>query len=237
MTSIRWLDSTESTNLVFREGPFGHGDAVATLNQTNGRGRVGRHWIDVPGKGLAISVVIALDPAQPIKFPTRIPLAAATAFIDAVQLVADPGNMWVKWPNDVFVGDRKVAGILTEMPSPDRVIVGLGVNVLHSEDELPVETATSLAVEGIIVDARRLADLWVAEFLTAMIAIDANDTMAWIADSTGLAGETVTVSFPDGSTATGEMRGLTGDGAMRLEVNGDIITVVAGDVTRVRRSS
>ena len=236
MTTVRWVDEHESTNAEFRHGPFLHGDAVATLNQTQGRGRRDRTWITVPGKGMAISVVFGLDPADPIAFPTRIPLAAATAFIDAVETIAPPGDMWVKWPNDVYVGDFKVAGILTEMPSPDRVIVGLGVNLYHSREELPVETATSLALEGLFVNEKVLADRWVTELRTAMVGIDTNDIIAWIADSTGLSGETVTVSFPDGSTATGTMRGLTGAGAMRLDTVNGIIEVVAGDVTRVRRS-
>lgn len=236
MTAVRWVDEHESTNAEFRDGPFHHGDAVATLNQTNGRGRRDRTWITVPGKGMAISVVFGLDPDNPIAFPTRIPLAAATAFIDAVETIAPPGDMWVKWPNDVYVGDRKVAGILTEMPSPDRVIVGLGVNLFHSRDELPVETATSLALEGLFVDEKVLADRWVTELRTAMIDIDTNDIIVWIADSLGLGGETVTVSFPDGTTSTGTMCGLTGAGAMRLDTGDDVIEVVAGDVTRVRRS-
>ena len=236
MTTVRWVDEHESTNAEFRDGPFLHGDAVATLNQTHGRGRHDRTWVTVPGKGMAISVVFGLDPDDPIAYPTRIPLAAATAFIDAVETIAPPGEMWVKWPNDIYVGDRKVAGILTEMPSPDRVIVGLGVNLFHTSEELPVETATSLALEGLFVDEKVLAERWVTELRTAMIGIDTNDIIAWIADSFGMSGETVTVSFPDGTTATGSVRGLTGAGAMRLDTGNEIIEVVAGDVTRVRRS-
>lgn len=222
MIPIVWVASTESTNSDLRDAPTGA--TRATLNQRGGRGRLGRSWLELPGRGLALSVVVAPGPV-----PTMIPLVAGAAM---VAVLRERGvHAWAKWPNDVYIGDRKVAGILTEMPAAGRVIVGVGVNVRHSVDELPMDTATSLAVEGFDIDATEIADRWLDVVLEWLPRIGDDAAHDWVESSLGLIGDSVTVEFPDGSHRTGTVVGVTREGALRMD-SGD--PIVAGEIVRLR---
>jgi BirA family biotin operon repressor/biotin-[acetyl-CoA-carboxylase] ligase len=97
-----------------------HGTVALAEHQTAGRGRLGRIWVDEPGSGLAISVV--LRPPQPMARWPELTLVAARAVAEAIG----PGAT-IKEPNDVLVDGRKVAGILAE--ATDHVVMGIGVNV------------------------------------------------------------------------------------------------------------
>jgi BirA family biotin operon repressor/biotin-[acetyl-CoA-carboxylase] ligase len=97
-----------------------HGAVAVAEHQTEGRGRLGRVWVDEPGAGLALSVV--LRPEAPVARWPELTLVAAHAVADAIGQAAA-----IKDPNDVLVDGRKVAGILAE--AGDRVVLGIGVNV------------------------------------------------------------------------------------------------------------
>lgn len=153
------LDSSPSTNTALVElsrGPDAVPDfaVVVTADQTAGRGRLGRVWSSPPGAGLAISVLLrpADSGGRPVS-PDRLgwlPLAAGLAMTRAVRgLLPQRDDVALKWPNDVLIGDRKVCGVLTELlPSLDGVVIGAGLNLLATADQLPVPTATSLALAG-----------------------------------------------------------------------------------------
>jgi BirA family biotin operon repressor/biotin-[acetyl-CoA-carboxylase] ligase len=110
---------TGSTQRMFPPGAA-HGAVALAEHQTEGRGRLGRVWIDEPGAGLAFSVV--LDPPPPVARWPELTLVAARAVAAAIGEGAK-----IKDPNDVLVGGLKVAGILAE--ASDRVVLGIGVNV------------------------------------------------------------------------------------------------------------
>ncbi len=97
-----------------------HGTVALAEHQTEGRGRLGRVWLDEPGAGLALSVV--LRPPQPLARWPELTLVAAGAVAGAIG-----GPATIKHPNDVLVEGRKVAGVLAE--ASDRVVLGIGVNV------------------------------------------------------------------------------------------------------------
>lgn len=97
-----------------------HGTVALAEHQTEGRGRLGRVWVDEPGTGLALSVV--LRPPGPVARWPELTLVAARAVADAIG-----GGAAIKDPNDVLVEGRKVAGILAE--AGDHVVLGIGVNV------------------------------------------------------------------------------------------------------------
>jgi BirA family transcriptional regulator, biotin operon repressor / biotin---[acetyl-CoA-carboxylase] ligase len=97
-----------------------HGSVALAEHQTEGRGRLGRVWVDKPGTGLALSVV--LRPPPPIARWPELTLVAAEAVAGAIGERAT-----IKPPNDVLIDGRKVAGILAE--ASDRVVLGIGVNV------------------------------------------------------------------------------------------------------------
>lgn len=135
---IRRLDAVDSTNLEARRwirtgAP--HGAVVVAGTQTAGRGRRGRAWSSPPGTGLWLSLV--LRPPGGVLSCALLPFAAALAAADACQeLVGEP--VQIKWPNDLLLRKRKVAGILAEIEG-DAVALGIGVNVAQRAEDFPPE--------------------------------------------------------------------------------------------------
>ncbi|WP_416418765.1 biotin--[acetyl-CoA-carboxylase] ligase [Paenarthrobacter aromaticivorans] len=131
--------------------------AVLTAeHQTAARGRLDRHWESPERSAVSVSMVLRPVTAEGMPVPTQtyswLSLLAAVALREALQETAGV-TAEIKWPNDVLVNGRKVAGILAQMTplgdgSVPAVILGVGLNVSLKQDELPVPTATSLALEG-----------------------------------------------------------------------------------------
>jgi BirA family transcriptional regulator, biotin operon repressor / biotin---[acetyl-CoA-carboxylase] ligase len=137
----RHLPECTSTQRLFADDAP-EGATVTTDHQTEGRGRLGRTWEDAPGRALLCSIV--LRPPRPISDWPQLSLVAGAAVAAALPLAAS-----VLAPNDVFVGERKVAGILPEA-ADGRVVLGIGVNVNQTPGELPPDArkpATSLRIE------------------------------------------------------------------------------------------
>ena len=143
------LDVIGSTNDLARELAIAGapaGTVVLAEEQTAGRGRQGRSWVAPPGRALTLSIVVRTsDEAL-----AMLPLTVAVAVCEACERVATRWSAAVKWPNDVWIGERKVAGILIEARPQDRwAVVGIGLNVETTAEELPAElreTATSLRI-------------------------------------------------------------------------------------------
>ena len=122
--TVRHKAVTDSTNLDARAGK--PGDVFTADEQTAGRGRLSHTWISPPGENLMLSAVLdvsGMDPQEVATLPLVVGLAAATA--TSLLLLR---QTWIKWPNDVLVDGRKLAGILCERHG-DNVIVGVGINV------------------------------------------------------------------------------------------------------------
>jgi BirA family biotin operon repressor/biotin-[acetyl-CoA-carboxylase] ligase len=149
----------ESTQRLVADGPEG---AVAAADfQTEGRGRLGRRWEAPAGSSLMLSVALE-PPVAADRLPELTPLAGRVV-AEAVAALTGLATT-VKAPNDVLVGDRKLAGVLGEA-ADGRVVLGIGVNLRQTGGELPerpVFPATSLALEGVTVErAALLAEiLW-----------------------------------------------------------------------------
>lgn len=142
--TLHYCDSLASTNDYARHLPAWH--AIRAHVQTGGRGRHGRRWESSAG-GLWISAVLPLDP--PGKGWPAFPLAAGLAVVSTLRTLG-LRDARLRWPNDVLVGPRKICGILMEKFLPDRVVVGLGLNVSNNpgKDEPSLHAvATSLASE------------------------------------------------------------------------------------------
>ncbi len=149
------------------------GIVLAAEEQTAGRGRLGRSWVSPPRAALTFSLLVRphrVPPARRSWLPLLAGVATATAVREATGLHAA-----LKWPNDVMVGERKLAGILAEQPGNagrpgDAVIVGVGINVSMRREELPPAgrgslAATSLLLEGSAsLDRERLLRGVLAEF-------------------------------------------------------------------------
>ena len=124
---LRTVDSTNERARELAAGGTPHGTLVTATEQTAGRGRQGRTWVGPSGRALLFSVVLR-------EFDALLPLRAGLAVAD----VAGP-HATVKWPNDVLLDGRKVAGVLAEgRPQEGWAVLGIGINVAVRLDELPV---------------------------------------------------------------------------------------------------
>ena len=116
--------------------------AVAVCDeQTEGRGRLGRRWEAAPGKAILCSVLLRPPPER--RAP-ELSLVAGVAVADAAEAALGLGAQ-IKWPNDVLVNRKKVAGVLAEMRSRGAVVVGIGINVNQTRDELPANARVTPA--------------------------------------------------------------------------------------------
>jgi BirA family biotin operon repressor/biotin-[acetyl-CoA-carboxylase] ligase len=135
------LRRTDSTNERARElasAGAPHGTLVTAAEQTAGRGRQGRTWAAPPGRALLFSVVLRVEQ------PALVPLAAGVA---TAETVGDRAR--IKWPNDVLVEGRKVAGILVEgRPQEGWAVLGIGLNVAIRPDDFPPELRDSAGTLG-----------------------------------------------------------------------------------------
>jgi BirA family transcriptional regulator, biotin operon repressor / biotin---[acetyl-CoA-carboxylase] ligase len=139
---LRTVDSTNVRGRALAAGGAPHGTLVTAGEQTAGHGRQGRAWVTPADRGLACSLVLR-DP------PALLPLIAAVAVAEvAERFDRDRRTAAIKWPNDVLLDGRKVAGILAEgRPQEGWIVLGIGLNVAVEEDAFPPdlrEIATSL---------------------------------------------------------------------------------------------
>ena len=220
---------TPSTQQLLLTSDFPEGAVAVAEHQTAGRGRLGRAWSDTPTRALLCSVMLR-PPASPDL--AQLSLVAGLAVAEAVDAVAGVAST-VKWPNDVLLDGRKLAGILLEGDG-GVVVCGIGINVNQLREELPTGTRTaptSLATasghahdRGAILAelldrfARRY-DEWSAGGLSSMI--DA------LADRDAILGRSVRVG-----EVTGVAAGIEPDGALRIRTaSGAVHLAVSGEVT------
>lgn len=170
-TPYTYVERCESTQrLLADDAP--EGAVAAADEQTAGRGRLGRDWVAPPRSSVLAS--IALHPPVPTAKLAELSLVAGRACAQALAEVAEVVPA-VKWPNDVLIDGRKVAGILAEARE-GRVVLGIGINVLQTADELPQRAqhpATSLLLET----GRRIPR---AELLAAVLDHLEREHDAWV---------------------------------------------------------
>lgn len=162
--------ATASTNddaKLAAAGGAPHGALFVAESQSAGRGRQGRAWQGEPGASLLFSVLVRC-PIAP-HAAGAIPVAAGLALAEAIDALAERACASVKWPNDVRIGGKKVAGILADATvrsgAIESVVVGVGVNVgAFAFEPSFADRATSLAHEGILVERLALLEAILARF-------------------------------------------------------------------------
>ena len=231
-----------STNDVARAlagGGAPAGTVVLAEEQVAGRGRGGRAWASAPGLGVWMSMLLR---PRTLEAPGLLPIVAGLAAADALDLFVRPAHVAVKWPNDLQIAGRKLAGVLCEgsweagSGGPGWVVVGVGLNVLHTADDFPPElqpTATSL----------RLAAGWgppraqVAGALAAALfrglaeppAELSGARMAVLRERDALQGRRVRVTGAE--EVTGTALGISPAGALLVRANGGALrTIRSGSV-------
>jgi BirA family biotin operon repressor/biotin-[acetyl-CoA-carboxylase] ligase len=225
---------------------------IVTANQTAGRGRLGRVWVAPAGRTLALTVLLrpALPGGQPLDTARYgwFPLIAGAAMRRAVHAILPASRVGLKWPNDVQIGGAKVCGILTELlPDGASLIVGVGINLELTDAELPVPSATSLALAGVTQRGDELADTVLELFLNEFRALcdrfvaDGGDAARSgihdvVSNACATLGQEVNVQLPDGSQLVGIATGLDGSGRLLVHssTDGHVSAVAAGDVTHLR---
>ena len=239
---IHVFQETTSTNDVaarLARGGAKEGAVVFAESQTKGRGRMGRTWISPAGKGLWFTVL--LRPDFPPQAATQLTVAAATALARAVTLQTGIVPE-IKWPNDILIKGRKIAGILTEMRAElDRVqevLLGIGMDVNLEPDDFANDlkrTATSLRIEtGQKVNRSELA-------VAVLRELDRDYQMVLEGDFQRLAeqweercstlGRQVAIRVGD-RVIRGRAESLDSDGALLVRgLHGHLERIVGGDVT------
>ncbi|MFI6596286.1 biotin--[acetyl-CoA-carboxylase] ligase [Nonomuraea sp. NPDC050536] len=243
-TSITVVDSTGSTNADLGEAARAgalEGAVLVAESQVAGRGRLGRTWTAPPRSGLTFSVL--LRPTVPPTAQGWLPLLFGVAAASALRRLAEV-DVRLKWPNDLLIGERKLAGVLAERVE-DAVVIGMGLNVSLKSSEAPVETATSLAIEeaacvdrdpllrAVLRELERHYRDWSASGGDA----DAAGLRAAYQASSATIGQQVRVELPGGKLLIGQATGVDRSGCLQVDAGGRTYTLSAGEVIHVRPSS
>jgi BirA family biotin operon repressor/biotin-[acetyl-CoA-carboxylase] ligase len=159
----RLTSSTNDRARELAEAGAASGTVVTAAEQSSGRGRSGRRWSAPAGTALLMSAILRPLSARHALLPLAVPLALC----EAIEALA-PVRCEVKWPNDVWIRERKVAGVLIEARPPQWAVIGIGVNVAVADDGFPVDLrwpATSIGhgvdVEDVLREFCGLLEKWV----------------------------------------------------------------------------
>jgi BirA family transcriptional regulator, biotin operon repressor / biotin---[acetyl-CoA-carboxylase] ligase len=242
--SVQVVPRTGSTNadlLAAARSGAPEGAVLVAEEQTSGRGRLDRSWHSQPGAALTFSVLVR-PAAVPAASRGWLPLLTGVAV--AAALRAGSGlDISLKWPNDVLCGAAKLAGILAEQAS-GAVVVGIGLNVSATRDELPAGQATSLTLQGaadpdrqgLLVAILREFEYWYLRWAQGAPPGDvaSSGLRAEYLRCCGTVGRDVRVELPGGSLLAGRAGGVDHLGRLLVSAGGRVQAVSAGDVVHVR---
>ena len=218
---------TESTQLLLLDSGLAEGAVAVAEHQTAGRGRLGRRWEEPPGTSVLCSVVLQPPPERTAP---ELSLVAALAVAEAVDQSAGMRTQ-IKWPNDVLLSGRKLAGVLAEMRG-ETVVLGIGINVNQTAEQLdpgvrvpPASLRTATGREhdraqllaGLLRRLEARYDEWLESGLSPLLAE--------IGERDFLRGREVTV---DGELGTAV--GISPSGGLEVEFAGDRRLVGSGEV-------
>lgn len=235
------VESTGSTQVDLvkkvRDGVATHGDVLATEFQSAGRGRLDRTFIAPPRSALLFSFYI--EPKSKGERWGWLPLLAGQSVCRAISEVLDiksGDTVKLKWPNDILLNDRKVAGLLAERvetPGATGVVIGIGINVYTRQEELPVPNATSFALQGYSeCDRNELLAHILKSFSDHLERWENEDSSLLLeyTNASATLGRQVSIEIPGQSNVLSVAAGIDASGALVLE-DGRHITV--GDVVHV----
>ena len=204
------------------------GDWLIALHQQGGRGRHGRPWQSVEGNfhGSTLIQIRPDDPPAP-----ALALVAGLALIETLQVEAPGAPLSLKWPNDLMLGDAKLAGILLER-SGDRVVAGFGINLAGAPEIGERKTAALQPIKEITPQA--FAPLLASKFAQLLAAWRMTEPVqfarAWMACAHPI-GTSLEVHSGPGERIRGQFDGIEPDGAMRLRRADGVVGIIrAGDI-------
>ncbi len=226
---VVYKTSTTSTNDDAKAAASGLAEGVFIAGeQTSGKGRKGRAWVSAPRSGVYMSFLV-----RPVSEPERVAgltLAAAVAMCRAIESLADV-TARIKWPNDIIIGGKKAAGILTEsmlsMDGVDFVVCGIGVNTYARFEGALAETATAVPVNGTL-----LAAAMIDRFFDAFGQFEQSGLAPFMDEFRQRSAIFGTVTVLSGADSqSGVLAGYDDDGALLLRCGAQLKRFVAGEVT------
>jgi len=236
---LRYFESIGSTNdeaLAWATEGARDLSLVVADEQTAGRGRSGRKWLTPPGSALAFSLILRPTEAERTR-PARTTGLGALALSDSLRTLGLAAQ--IKWPNDVLISGKKVAGILVESvwtgDALDASILGMGVNVLAASippaDQV-LFPATSIETElGTPIERAELFSDILATLLGWRSKLGTDEFMRAWEDALAFRGQKVTVTRDQNSSLTGELLGLEPDGNLRIRnEKGQVHQVQFGEI-------
>ncbi|MGP3955530.1 biotin--[acetyl-CoA-carboxylase] ligase [Nonomuraea sp. 3N208] len=240
-TGVTVVESTGSTNADLAKAAHegaAEGAVLVAEEQVAGRGRLGRTWSAPPRSGLTFSIL--LRPQVPVATQGWLSLLYGVAAASAVRRLAEV-DVRLKWPNDLLIGERKLAGVLAER-ADDAIVIGMGLNVSLKPAELPVETATSLAIEQaacldrdpLLRAVLREVETHYREWTAAGGDPEACGLHSAYLATSATIGRLVRVELPGGQVLIGQATGVDTFGHLQVASEGERHTLSAGDVVHVR---
>ena len=236
-----FVQEIPSTNSYLSSLPLSEchdGMVIAADSQTAGRGRMKRKWHSPKGANLYFSVL--LQPKKDLSDIPQLALITAVSIVEALQIIAPEMEMGIKWPNDILIKNRKLAGILCEMQAEadaiNKVILGIGINVNATAKDFPPdlrEQSTSLRIETgnpfhrpplmaeLLNSLDRNYRLWTKEGLTPFLPL--------LKERLLLVGKKIKVKSLGNSTE-GVVEGISDDGGLVLKVGNEKRILHSGEV-------
>lgn len=234
LMALEEIDSTNAEAMRLGEQGAPDGTVVWTRRQTEGRGRRGRAWTSEEGN---LYCSLLLRPQVPVERCLQLGFVTANALADTVcSILPRHAYVYCKWPNDILVEGKKVAGILLESGPvkggvPDWLVIGVGVNI-NTHPEKTEFPATDLNAEGGGDSVENLLVAFCHRFLSAMVTWRnlgfADARRAWLARAWNI-DKPITARL-DQETVEGVFSGLDQDGALLLDTPTGRRRITAGDV-------
>jgi len=233
ISSIKYFESTTSTNSIALQNITSDEFTIFIAEtQSAGRGRNNRKWVSPPSSNLYFSFI--LKPTLNPSLFSPIPLLVAVSVLEVVKRYI-PKNIYVKWPNDIWVEDRKISGTLIEI-SNNSIVVGIGINVnIKDFPQIEGNQPTSFFIETNKIHNRTeiLKDFFHNFHKCYSIYLKSGilppESMAVLNNNLKFKNQEVEVIF-NGSSKRGRVEGIGADGALLLDTG----KILAGDVVSVR---
>ncbi|MDA8278464.1 MAG: biotin--[acetyl-CoA-carboxylase] ligase [Actinomycetota bacterium] len=230
--------STNSELLAYAKEGGLEGSVLVTDHQSSGKGRLGRTWSDEPGTSLLMSILLRPKVAIDAYF-----FISMTLGISIVETLQDHGiEAKLKWPNDLLVGEKKLAGVLAEVETGEEniLVIGVGVNLNQSSEQLAElqRPATSVAVETSrtfdstqrLNFAKAVVERFREKYQLLQVSKNRTELVSFYRRHSATIGKFVRVDFVDGETLTGNCLDITERGELMVEVESCIRMVDSADV-------
>ena len=222
--SVKVVESIESTQTALKISSPHHGDVIVADYQSAGRGRLDRTFESTKGTGLLFSAFV--KPQRDQSEWGFIPLLVGLSVAEVLGI-----EFFTKWPNDILSDLGKVGGVLCEVHK-DGIVIGVGINVSMTAEQLPVPTASSiLLTTGTSPDRNQLLPAILKEIAFNLSEWEGADSMEDLIDdyldSSATMGKQVSAQLPDGTSVVGRATGISGNGELLLDT-GAVISV--GDI-------